>query len=120
MSLESHRSLLLVIIPAYARAGMVFGIRYLNYGRSEEGIGHGFFGDSLKVSGFAGCLIPVILSVFLGWKALWLNFCFILIFTAILGYYKKRMGCITGDMLGAMNEALESFLFLLASVGGIG
>ena len=118
MSLDGNRSLLLVIVPAYARAGMVFGIRYLNYGRSEEGIGHGFFGDSLKVSGFAGCLIPVILSVFLGWQALRLNFCFILITASILGYYKKRMGCITGDMLGAMNEVVESFLFLLIAAGG--
>jgi cobalamin synthase len=29
------------------------------------------------------------------------------------------MGCITGDMLGAMTELLESMLFLLVSVGRV-
>jgi adenosylcobinamide-GDP ribazoletransferase len=36
----------------------------------------------------------------------------------IIWYYKKRIGCITGDMLGAMTEILEAGLFLLASAGG--
>jgi adenosylcobinamide-GDP ribazoletransferase len=119
MGLTADRSLLLVIIPAYARGGMVFGIRYLSYGRSEEGIGYGFFGNTLQRSAFAGCLLPVAFSLLLGWKALWLNFCFLALVAAILGYYKKRLGCITGDMLGAMTETLESLLFLLLSIGGL-
>ena len=97
---------------------MVFGIRFLHYGRSKEGIGYGFFGDALKLTAFSGCLIPAFLSLLLGWKAFWLNACFVLISAAILFYYKRRMNCITGDMLGAMAEALESLLFLLSSVGG--
>jgi len=119
MGLTSDRSLLLVIIPAYARAGMVFGIRYLDYGRSEEGIGYGFFGESLKPSAFTGCLLPVVFSLFLGWKAVWVNVCFLALVAGILGYYKKRIGCITGDMLGAMTETVESLLFLLLSIGGL-
>jgi adenosylcobinamide-GDP ribazoletransferase len=117
MGLTSDRSLLLVIVPAYARAGMVFGIRYLAYGRSEEGIGYGFFGAPLKLSAFAGCLLPVLLSLFLGKKAIWLNVCFLALAAAILGYYQKRLGCITGDMMGALTEGLESLLFLLLSIG---
>jgi adenosylcobinamide-GDP ribazoletransferase len=31
-------------------------------------------------------------------------------------YYKKRMRCITGDMLGAMTEVIESLLFLFVSI----
>jgi adenosylcobinamide-GDP ribazoletransferase len=50
---------------------------------------------------------------------LWLNLCFIIIISTILYYYKKRMGCITGDMLGAMIELSEAGLFLLVSIGGI-
>jgi len=34
----------------------------------------------------------------------------------ILMYYKKRMECITGDMLGAMTEWTEAVLFLLVSI----
>ncbi len=118
MSLTSDRALLIVIIPAYARAGMVFGIRYLDYGRSEEGIGYAFFGASLKLSAFTGCLAPVLLSLFLGWKTIGLNLCFFVLVLIILGYYKRRLGCITGDMLGAMTETVESLLFLLLSIGG--
>ncbi len=62
--------------------------------------------------------LPVGLSLFLGLKALWLNLCFMIITSTILYYYKKRMGCITGDMLGAMIELSEAGLFLLVSVGG--
>lgn len=118
-SLASDRGLLLVIIPAYARAGMIFGIRYLSYGRSEEGIGYAFFGASLKYSAFAGCLLPVFFSLFLGVKAIWLNACFATLLLILLGYYKKRLGCITGDMLGALTEALEALLFLLVSIRGM-
>jgi len=36
----------------------------------------------------------------------------------ILLFYKKRMGCITGDMLGALVEITEAGLFLMISLGG--
>jgi len=117
-SLDAHRSLLLVIIPAYARGGMLFGIKFLEYGRPEGGTGHGLFGDSLKLSAFWALLIPVVLSVFAGWRGIWLNMAFIILTACILMYYKKRMGCITGDMLGTMTEVLEAMLFLLVSMGG--
>lgn len=116
LSLDAHRSLLLVIIPAYARGGMLFGMRFLEYGRPNGGTGHAFFEDPLNISAFWGVLIPVALSYFLGWRGLWLNFIFATTTLSILYYYKKRMGCITGDMLGAMAEITESILFLLASI----
>jgi len=116
MSLDAHRSLLLVIVPAYARGGMLFGMRFLEYGRPDGGTGHAFFKDPLNISAFWGVLIPVALSYFLGWRGLWLNFIFATTTLSILYYYKKRIGCITGDMLGAMAEITESILFLLASI----
>jgi cobalamin synthase len=33
-------------------------------------------------------------------------------------YYRRRIGIVTGDMLGAMVEAVEIALFLLLSAGG--
>ncbi len=118
MSLDGqYRYLLLVIIPAYARGSMVFGIKFLNYGRSSDGIGHPLFFNTLKLSAFWGLLIPVGLSFFLGWRGIWLNLIFIIITAFILLYYKRRIGCITGDMLGAMTETTESLLFLLVSIG---
>ena len=116
MGLDAHRSLLLIMIPAYARSGQLFGIRFLEYGRPDGGTGHALFGDTLKPSAFWGLLIPVTLSFFLGWAGIWLNVMFVIITCAVLLYYKRRIGCITGDMLGAMIEITESLLFLLASM----
>ncbi|MBW1996214.1 MAG: adenosylcobinamide-GDP ribazoletransferase [Deltaproteobacteria bacterium] len=109
--------MLLVIIPTYARGGMIAGIRFLEYGRADNGIGRDFLGERLKFTAFAGLLIPVFLSLLMGMKALWLNGWFIVSTLAILRYYRKRMGCVTGDMLGAMVEFLESILFLISSTG---
>lgn len=117
MGLDAHRSLLILIIPAYARGGIIFGIKFLKYGRPEGGTGHAFFGETLKLSAFWGLLIPVTISIFLGWTGLlWLNFVFVIIIASILLYYNRRIGCITGDMMGAMTEVLESALFLLVSI----
>ncbi|QTA86914.1 Putative adenosylcobinamide-GDP ribazoletransferase, CobS-like [Desulfonema magnum] len=118
MSLDAHRSLLLFIIPAYARGGMLFGFRFLEYGRPDGGTGHAFFGETLKFSAFRALLIPVFVSFFAGRRGLWLNVVFFITTVLILWFYKKRMGCITGDMLGAMCEITESMLFLMVSIGG--
>jgi adenosylcobinamide-GDP ribazoletransferase len=58
------------------------------------------------------------LSIGLGLKAVWLNLGFFLMAAAIIGYYRRRLGCITGDMLGALTEVIEAGLLLLASMGG--
>lgn len=116
MHLDAHRMLLLVLVPAYSRSAMIFGIRFLEYGRPEGGTGYDLFDEPLKLSAFQWSLIPVILSIFLGWKGIWLNLIFALLTITIIFYYKKRMACITGDMLGAMTEVIESLLFLLVSI----
>jgi len=116
-SLDANRSIILMLVPAYARAGMVFGIRFLSYGRPENGIGRELFTEKPNIAVFSGCLVPILLSLLLGWGALWLNTGFIAITAIMLRYYKKRIGCITGDMCGAMTEVLEPLLFLICSIG---
>jgi len=118
--LDANRPLLLIIIPAYARAGMLFGMRYLPYGRPDGGTGAGFFKHELRPAAFWALGVPVLLSSVLGWQAIWLVICFAAITSGLIRYYKKRLGCITGDMLGAMTEILEAGLFLLVSMGGVG
>lgn len=116
--LADDRSLVLIMVPAYARGGVLFGFRYLKYGRPGGGIGLEFFQKALPKSAFWGLGLSVILSCTLGWKGLWLNLAFGVITASILWYYQKRLGCVTGDMLGAMIETTESALFLLLSMGG--
>jgi adenosylcobinamide-GDP ribazoletransferase len=115
-SLEAHRSIILIMIPAYARAGILFGMRYLSYGR-PDGTGKPFFSEKLSLKHFWGMIFPIGLSLVLGLKAIWLNLAFGMIIAMILLFYKKRMGCITGDMLGAMVEITEAGLFLMISLG---
>jgi adenosylcobinamide-GDP ribazoletransferase len=117
LNLEANRALLIALIPAYARSGMMFGIRFLPYGRPDGGTGQGCFEAPLTHFAFLGLLIPVAFSCFLGWRGFWLNICFIFITLTILFYYNKRIKCITGDMLGTISEITESMLFLLVSIG---
>jgi adenosylcobinamide-GDP ribazoletransferase len=115
--LEAYRSIILIIIPAYARAGILFGMRYLPYGR-PDGTGKPFFSEKISLKHFWGLILPIGLSLLLGFKAIWLNLAFVIILAMILLFYKKRMGCITGDMLGALVEITEAGLFLMISLGG--
>ena len=56
------------------------------------------------------------LSFGLGYEAIWLNLCFMIMVCLVLWFYKRRLGSITGDMLGAMVEIIEAGLFLLMSI----
>jgi adenosylcobinamide-GDP ribazoletransferase len=104
--------ILLLIIPSYARSGMLFGIRFLNYGRKNTGTGLDLFEKPIGLKDFFFMLIPVVISLFLGYKGLVLNLVFLGTLVLILGFYKNKLNCITGDMLGAMTEIMEAALFL--------
>jgi adenosylcobinamide-GDP ribazoletransferase len=116
--LDTNRPLYLIIMPAFARGSMLFGMRFLPYGRPEGGTGIDFFNQGLTPSAFWGLSVPLLLSFLLGWQAFWLIICFAAITAGLIRYYQKRLGCITGDMLGAMTEVTEAGMFLLASIGG--
>jgi adenosylcobinamide-GDP ribazoletransferase len=111
---QGQTLLILFIIPSYSRSAMIFGIRYLKYGRQETGTGLDLFEKPLGLRDFMFAGIPVVISLFLGYKGLVLNIVFVGTLVLILGFYKKKLNCITGDMLGAMNEIMEAVLFLAA------
>lgn len=117
--LDESRSLLIVLIPAYARGGILFGMKFLPYGRPDGGTGSFIFEKPLTPYVFIGFLFPVFMSLFIGWGAILLNATFFIIVSGLILFYRKRMGCITGDMLGAMVEITESILFLVFSAGSI-
>lgn len=104
--------LILLLVPAYARSAMILGIRFLKYGRTGTGTGLAHFSHPLGLKDFMFCLIPLLLSLFLGYNFLILNLLFCIGSFGILWFYKKKMNCITGDMLGAMTETMEAILFL--------
>jgi adenosylcobinamide-GDP ribazoletransferase len=113
--MDTHRLVYLLIIPAYARSAVLFGTRQLPYGRPDGGTGHDFFQAPLNNKDFRALALVVMLSFLLGWEALIINIAFVLTFTVLIRFYRYKIGCITGDMLGAMIEITETTLFLVAS-----
>lgn len=104
----------LFIVPALSRGGMLFGIRFLQYGRKNTGTGHDLFEKKLPGKDFIWLLPVIALALSLGIKGIVLVLVFGVTVGLILYYYKVKMGCITGDMLGAMTEVSEAVLFLAA------
>ncbi|MBW2317604.1 MAG: adenosylcobinamide-GDP ribazoletransferase [Deltaproteobacteria bacterium] len=118
-SIQGHRSLCLIIIPAYARAAFTVTIYFLDYIRPEGGTGAAFFGTKKGISGLAYIVIPIGISVLIGPRAILLNCAFIAVVGLVVLYYKKRFGGVTGDMLGALGEVTETVLFLSLGIGGV-
>jgi adenosylcobinamide-GDP ribazoletransferase len=116
-NLQEQRTLYLLIIPAYSRGAMMFGIQCLKYGRPDGGMGTDFFSNKPPTWALWTILLPVFISCWLGWHAIMLNIAFVAMTILILLYYERRLGCVTGDMLGALAEILEAWLFLIACTG---
>lgn len=114
--IASDRFLCLMLVPAYARTAAVLGIRFLPYGR-PDGTGHDFFDPPLKSIDFWGLLVVVALSLLMGPRMVLINLGFVGMVFSIIIYFRKKIGCITGDMLGAMIESIEAALFLMLSAG---
>lgn len=106
--------LYLLLIPAYARYGMVFGLSMFKYAR-ETGTAAAFFGNYNPLV-YAQGIILLALSWFLGLQAfIAINAAFAVFIFLITRLYKAKIGGITGDMLGAMSEACEAFLLIIAA-----
>lgn len=115
-SLHEDRALYLILIPAYARGAFTIAIHFLDYIRPEAGTGMSFFTNERSVKRLIWLLVPVALSLCLGLRGIFLNGAFIGIVALVTLYYKKRLGGITGDMLGALGEVTEAGLFLFAAI----
>ena len=115
--IAENRFLFLVLIPAWSRAGMLFGIKYLPYGRPQGGTGHDLFSEPLRWTDFRWLPLLLVFTLVTGGPGIGLLLTFGILTTVLIGYFGKRMGCITGDMLGCMTEVLEAGLFLAVSTG---
>jgi len=113
-AIHAYRPLWLLIVPALSRATVMFAIRVLPYGRPDGGTGHSFFQNPLRLADYwsLGVLALVILMS-TAWGFIWVGIGSIVLTACILIYYRIKINCITGDMLGAMIEVTESGLFLL-------
>jgi adenosylcobinamide-GDP ribazoletransferase len=114
-TIEIHKSLWLVLVPAYSRATVLLATKWMPYGRPDGGTGHDFFDPPLRTADFWALALIVGLSLTMGWDSLKINVGFVLIVASVLAWYRRKLGSITGDMLGALIEVTEAGLLLLAA-----
>ncbi len=114
--LDMHRAILLLLVPATARAGVIFAVHYLPYGRPEGGTGQAFFQGTPRLQDYWALAVVLLAALLLaGWSGALLMVGFAALTAGVLIYYRLKIDCITGDMLGALIEITEAGLFLILS-----
>ncbi|NCC30792.1 MAG: adenosylcobinamide-GDP ribazoletransferase [Chloroflexia bacterium] len=107
---------LLILIPALSRFGMAVAMQRLPYAR-PEGLATPFFTGERP-----GLLVPGAILFVLAFFALPFGLfvgilgTYLVFLVLILWWYRRMIGGVTGDMLGALCEVCEAVL-LLAAVG---
>jgi len=104
----------LLVFPAIGRGGMVWGMWMAPYARPEGGTGETFF---RTLTGRHACTATILLSawamLFASWPAVILLLCAAGATKIFVGYCGQRIGGMTGDTLGALNELLELLTLVL-------
>jgi adenosylcobinamide-GDP ribazoletransferase len=103
-----------LIFPAIGRGGMVWGMWMAPYARPEGGTGETFF---RTLAGRHVWTATIVLSawalLFAGWPAVILLLCAAAATKMFVDYCGRRIGGMTGDTLGALNELLELLTLML-------
>jgi adenosylcobinamide-GDP ribazoletransferase len=98
----------LLIFPAIGRCGMVWGMWMAPYARAEGGTAEAFFRTlGRRQVWIATALLGVWAGLFTGWSAPILLGLAAGATRLFVGYCDRRIGGMTGDTLGALNELLE-------------
>jgi adenosylcobinamide-GDP ribazoletransferase len=104
----------LALAPVYGRTAMLLGLNLLPYGRGEEGIASGMLESKRGIAHWLWLLAIVAGSFIILRSREFLvgNLVFGFTVMILLRFYSSRVGCITGDMAGAMGEISETVLLL--------
>jgi adenosylcobinamide-GDP ribazoletransferase len=109
------RFIALMIIPAYSRAAMTAGVKFLPYARPGGGTAADLFEKPLAAAEFWGLGLCIFFSLFLGWQAIIINLVFFITCAGLILFYRRKINGITGDMLGALCEITETLLLISAA-----
>jgi adenosylcobinamide-GDP ribazoletransferase len=116
-AISGSRSLVLILVPALARGAMMIAIATLPYVRPAGGTGQAFCETPPRALDLIWLVVPLGLSVFLGWRALVLAAAFGGVTALMIDFYRRRLGGVTGDLLGALGEVVETLLFVALAAG---
>ncbi|RED58506.1 adenosylcobinamide-GDP ribazoletransferase [Cohnella lupini] len=115
--------MLLMLIPAWSRNFMVAAIAGWPYARKEQGLGSLYRSTSKKhavISGAGAFLLTAVLLLFIGdWS--WAEKGWVILSYVVVSYgigfamataISRKLGGLTGDVYGALNECIELGLLL--------
>jgi adenosylcobinamide-GDP ribazoletransferase len=98
----------LLIFPAIGRGGMVWATAMASYARPEGGTGENFFRTLRRRHVWTATVFLGVWSViFAGWPTIILLGLAAVATKVFVGWCGRRIGGMTGDTLGALNELLE-------------
>jgi adenosylcobinamide-GDP ribazoletransferase len=104
----------LLIFPAIGRGGMVWGMWMAPYARPEGGTAETFFRTLRRRHVVTATLcLGVWILLFAGWPGLILLVLAVAATKVFVVYCGQRIGGMTGDTLGALNELLELLTLVL-------
>ncbi len=113
---REHAWRFFLLAPAYGRLAMLFGIRVLPYGRPQGGMASTMFGHENRALYWVAAMLLLSLILYPWSLFLGVN---VLAAAAILGLirlYRTTMGCITGDMIGALGEITQTAVLLALTI----
>lgn len=107
----------LILIPAWGRLAMLFVMHGLPYGRGTDGISHSMTDLPLRRWGWFAVLAGLSFALLPWVQAVTMLVCFGGAVCGILRWYRRAVGCYTGDMLGGTGEIVETVLLVGMCVG---
>jgi len=116
-AVSHHRGLSLILVPAFARCAMMVAMTVMPYARAEGGTGQAFFHPPARGVDLAAIALPVGLSLFLGWRCAVFLAVFAGVTSLVLYFYRRRLGGVTGDLIGALGEVMEAALWVALAAG---
>lgn len=107
----------LIAMTTLGRWSLVASSALFPYAREGEGLGGKFIGRLSRKEGFTATLFALLIVVFIfKFKALILIPIVAVLLVGFNFYFYKKIGGITGDTLGALNEIAETLTLALAVV----
>lgn len=107
------RAAALFLFPVAGRWAMVPMASWAPYAREEEGLGKTFTGcDSITLIR-ATAITALFFTFFLGPRGLFTLVVLLLLTYAITGFFKKRLGGVTGDVFGFQSEVFEVMFLVM-------
>ncbi len=107
------RAAALFLFPVAGRWAMVPMASWAPYAREEEGLGKTFAGcDSITLVR-ATAITALFFTFFLGLRGLFTLVVLLVLTYAITGFFKKRLGGVTGDVFGFQSEVFEVMFLVM-------